>query len=421
MRENTESSTSTLPTLGPLPPSPREPGRHSSFTQGGAETFPSSPGNLAHLQSAQGPLTLSISAQAMTHISGSAEGALLHSAPSPAVSETNECSPSTQGTSDTFRCAGLHLDLTTSLQLSTSSLRSEQGTLGPCLTEECHLEVTKSKETTLGSSTSAQGTEGIFLSAEATVGKSLSAKETVGALLPTPGHLGSTQNTQVLPESVSSDQMPLGICSSSQGTLLSSSFQEALGHFCSAESSLKLPISKQGNTQSVSFAQDTLHPPTSCQTEVGFSPTAHHFAQRSPGFPRDTRTFLPSQKSQETFYPTPSVLGVQEHLVSTPEVLEALSSFQKHKKFSRAQEGTLLMQSSFFPKQRNREKSTDATGIFAQYEESHSALGLFPQVRQAVASSQSTSAILGTLPPSPPKTFRHSYSTQGCAETFPFG
>ena len=95
VRENTESSTSALSTLGPLPPSPREPGTHSSFTQGGAETFPSSPGNLAHLQSSQGPLTHSISAQAMTHISGSAEGALLHSAPSPAVSETNEYSPST--------------------------------------------------------------------------------------------------------------------------------------------------------------------------------------------------------------------------------------------------------------------------------------------------------------------------------------
>ena len=99
--------------------------------------------------------------------------------------------------------------------------------------------MTKSKETTLGSSTSAQGTEGIFLSAEATVGKSLSAKETVGALLPTPGHLGFTQNTQVLPESVSSDQMSLGICLSSQGTLGSSSFQEAFGHFCFSQGYLK--------------------------------------------------------------------------------------------------------------------------------------------------------------------------------------
>jgi hypothetical protein len=132
VRENTESSTSSLPTLGPWPPSPREPGRHSSFTQEGAETFPSGPGNLAHLPSAQGPLTLFISAQAMIHTLGNADGALLHSSPSPAVSETNKYSPSTGGTSDTSRCAGLHLDLTTSLQVSPSSLRTEQGTPGPC-------------------------------------------------------------------------------------------------------------------------------------------------------------------------------------------------------------------------------------------------------------------------------------------------
>ena len=87
VREDVGSSTSTLPTLGTLPPSPREPGRHSSFTQGDAETFPSGQGHFTPLQSAQGPLTLSISAQAMTHSSGSAEGAQLHSAPSPAFSE----------------------------------------------------------------------------------------------------------------------------------------------------------------------------------------------------------------------------------------------------------------------------------------------------------------------------------------------
>ena len=171
VRENTESSTSALSTLGPLPPSPREPGTHSSFTQGGAETFPSSPGNLAHLQSSQGPLTHSISAQAMTHISGSAEGALLHSAPSPAVSETNEYSPSTWGTSDTSRCAELHLDHTTLLQVSPSSLRSEQGSLGPCIPEG-----TKSKETTVGFYASAQGTRGHSLLAQAKAGKSMSAR-----------------------------------------------------------------------------------------------------------------------------------------------------------------------------------------------------------------------------------------------------
>ena len=135
VREDVGSSTSTLPTLGTLPPSPREPGRHSSFTQGDAETFPSGQGHFTPLQSAQGPLTLSISAQAMIHNSGSAERAHLHYAPSPAVSETNEYSPSTRGTSDTSRFAGLHLDLTTSLQVTPSSLRSEKGTVGTCLSE----------------------------------------------------------------------------------------------------------------------------------------------------------------------------------------------------------------------------------------------------------------------------------------------
>ena len=95
VRQPVASSQSTSATLGTLPPSPPTLGRHSVSTQGGAETFPFAQGYLAPLQSAQGPLKLSISAQAMTHISGSAEGALLHSAPSPAVSETNEYSPST--------------------------------------------------------------------------------------------------------------------------------------------------------------------------------------------------------------------------------------------------------------------------------------------------------------------------------------
>jgi hypothetical protein len=50
----------------------------------------SGPGNIAPLQSIQGPLTLSISAQTMIHNSGSADGVILHSASSPAISERNE-------------------------------------------------------------------------------------------------------------------------------------------------------------------------------------------------------------------------------------------------------------------------------------------------------------------------------------------
>ena len=96
-----------------MAPSPQEPGRHSSFPKGGAEIFPSGPEILGHLQSALGPLALSISAQAMTHHSRPTDRALLHSAPCPAISETNEYAPSFRETSDTYRCAGLHLNLTT--------------------------------------------------------------------------------------------------------------------------------------------------------------------------------------------------------------------------------------------------------------------------------------------------------------------
>ena len=101
-------------------------------------------------------------------------------------------SPSTQGTSDTPRYAGLYLDLTTSLEVSPSSLRSEQGTVGPFSSK-----ATKSKETTVGFSASAQGTRGHSLSAQATVGKPMSAKQSVGTLPPTPGPLGSTQITRI--------------------------------------------------------------------------------------------------------------------------------------------------------------------------------------------------------------------------------
>ena len=103
--------------------------------------------------------------------------------------------PSTQGTSDTPRYAGLHLNLTTSLEVSPSSLRSEQGTVGPFSSK-----ATKSKETTVGFSASAQGTRGYSLSAQATVGKPMSAKQSVGTLPPTPGPLGSTQITRIWSE-----------------------------------------------------------------------------------------------------------------------------------------------------------------------------------------------------------------------------
>ena len=102
--------------------------------------------------------------------------------------------------------------------------------------------------------------------------------QTVGTLPPTPGSLRSTKYTQVLPESVSSDQRPLEVYLASQGTLSSSSSLEAFGHFCSTQRSLKLSTSKQWTAQNVLSAQNSLNAPTSLQTDMGFFPTYQHFA-----------------------------------------------------------------------------------------------------------------------------------------------
>ena len=142
-------------------------------------------------------------------------------------------------------CTNMH-PCTTSLQVTPSSLRSEQGTLGTCLSEG-----TKSKETTVGFSASAQGTRGHSLSAQAKVGKPMSAKQTVGTLPPTSGSLGSTQINPVASESLSSDQKPLGISLSSPGTLGSSFSIEASGHSLSDQGSLKLPTTRQRNVQTM--------------------------------------------------------------------------------------------------------------------------------------------------------------------------
>ena len=73
MRQAVASSQSSSANLGTLPPSSPTPGRHSSSAQGGAKTFPFGQGYLAPLQSAQGPLKLSISAQAMMNTSQCSE------------------------------------------------------------------------------------------------------------------------------------------------------------------------------------------------------------------------------------------------------------------------------------------------------------------------------------------------------------
>jgi hypothetical protein len=66
-------------------------------------------------------------------------------------------------------------------------------------------------------------------------------------------------------------------------------------------------------------------------------------------------------------------------------------------------------------------KTNKQTNKQTNKKHSQCSLGHLPGVIEDVESSHSTSVTLGTLPPSPPKTFTHLSSTQRCAETFPFG
>ena len=103
MRQAVASSQSTSANLGTLPPSSPTPGRHSSSAQGGAKTFPFGQGYLAPLQSAQGPLKLSISAQAMMN--------------------TSQC----------YECSHNPLGLSSSEQRTPGSSDSAQGGVSPSL------------------------------------------------------------------------------------------------------------------------------------------------------------------------------------------------------------------------------------------------------------------------------------------------
>ncbi len=94
VKEDVRSSKSVLLTLGSLPSSPQEPGRHSFFYSRRCRNIPICSRESSIFAINPGGLTHSILAQAMTHHSGPAEGALLHSAFSPAESEANEYSPS---------------------------------------------------------------------------------------------------------------------------------------------------------------------------------------------------------------------------------------------------------------------------------------------------------------------------------------
>ena len=185
-----------------------------------------------------------------------------------------------------------------------------------------------------------------------------------------PGPLGSTQNTRVVSESFSFDQKPVGISSSSPGTLGSSSSIEASGHSLSDQGSLKLSITRQRNVQTVPSSQKTVQHPTYCQKGLRFSPLSEPSGQRFPASSRDIGPFLPNQKSQKSisYSPadvthSPSVLGTQGHPLSSKDSQGYVLTSQKCKDLSTAAEGTLPVQSSLLSTEMNLEPLADSTGI----------------------------------------------------------
>ena len=252
----------------------------------------------------------------------------------------------------------------------------------------------------------------------------------MGTLPPTPGPLGSTQITRVVSESFPSDQKPLGISSSLPGTLSSSSSIEASGNSLSDQGSLKLSTTKQGSVKTVPFSPKTVQHPTYCQKGMRFSPPSEHSRQRSQLSSRDFGTLLPSQKSQKSIPYSPayvthssSVLGSQEHPLSSKDSQGYVLTSQKCKDFSTAAEGTLPVLSSLSSTRRKIEPSADSSGILGlgQCKHTETTSGPLPLVRENTESSTSALPTLGPLPPSPREPGTHSSFTQGGAETFPSG
>lgn len=126
-------------------------------------------------------------------------------------------------------------------------------------------------------------------------------------------------------------------------------------------------------------------------------------------------------KSPAVVTHSPSVLGTQEYPLSTPESQGYLQTSQKPKELSTSAKGTLPVPSSLSSIQRNLEPSAGSTGILDHYKNTPSTSGPLPQVREDVESSQSASATLVTMPPSPPEPGRCSSFTPGGTETFPSG
>ena len=158
------------------------------------------------------------------------------------------------------------------------------------------------------------------------------------------------------------------------------------------------------------FSPKTVQHPTYCQKGMRFSPLSEPSRQRSQLSSREFGPLLPSQKSQKSIPYSPayvthssSVLGSQEHPLSSKDSQGYVLTSQKCKDFSTAAEGTLPVLSSLSSTRRNLEPSADSSGILGlgQCNHTETTSGPLPLVRENSESSTYALSTLGPLLPSP--------------------
>ena len=166
----------------------------------------------------------------------------------------------------------------------------------------------------------------------------------------------------------------------------------------------KLSASKQELAGTWSYVSKSLKPPTPSQRTLQFSPSAQQTVQCSSCSPQTTVVFLSSQENLGTFssspgYPehSPPAPGGQAHPLSTVAASGPLLISKGHKKNFRAPKGTLPVQSSLSPIQRNLAHSSHSTGDLGQNTHTQSTFGHLPCVGEDAESSQSASGSIGSL------------------------
>lgn len=219
----------------------------------------------------------------------------------------------------------------------------------------------------------------------------------------TTGPLGSTQVTLVVSESLSSDQRPLGIYLTSTGTLGSSSSIEAFGISLSEQGSLKQSTSKLGSVETVTSSPKTVHHPTYCQEAMRFSPLSNILDKNPQLFQGSLVCSYLARNLKNPFHHSSrdvtyssSVLGTQDHPLSSPEFQGYFLTSLKSKECSTAAKRTLTMQISLSSIQRYVEPLAESTRILGmgQCKDTETTVGPLPQVMKDIETSPSALPIL---------------------------